>query len=375
MLPLKYVLKSLDRRRLRTLLTITGVALTIALYVAMAAVSDTMVRAFAATGAPTEVVISQAGSLNVEFSNVERGTRTFVETLDGVAQADGRALVGPELYLRGEGRIGDVTDDITIRGVTDIAPKVYGEVSLTEGRWPEAGHTATVGRAMVARYGIAVSDTLGLEGARFTVVGVLDSGGRVYDQEVWVDLDDLAAETNRADYSSYTVRTTDPVAAAALVDAIAGSRRFPIAAMPAASFYAQSGAMAQATAGLARFIAFIIVLGAIFAGMNVMYSAVAGRRREIGVLRALGFRRGSILLAFLVESLLICGVAGVLGIVLGSAIAFVPLDLPYVVEQRVHVGAPQAVGAVVVAVVIGLFGGLLPALQAARIEVVDALRW
>ncbi len=373
MFPLTYILKSLQRRRLRTLGTVAGVALAIALYAAMGAVGDTMTRAFKATGEPEEVVISQAGAMTVEFSSISRGTLSYIQTLDGVAGSQ-QPLVSPELVLRSVLQVDGAEHDVTVRGVTPIAAQVYGGTSIAEGRPQASGRQALVGRALAKGLALAVGDELGLEGGEYTVVGLLDAGGRVYDQEVWVDIDDLAADTNRPSYSSYTLRATDATAADALVEAVNDGKRFPVTAAGAEAFYARVGGMASAIAGVNKFIAMIIVLGAILAGMNAMYSSVAGRRREIGVLRALGYRKSAVLTAFVVESLAIATVGGVLGLALGSCIVFVPLDLPYVVTEHVGVGGAQVTGSIRLALIVGLLGGMLPAVQAARLDVVDALR-
>jgi len=374
MVPLQYILRSLGRRKLRTVMTILGVALVVAIYAAMSAVADTMIRSFRSTGAPDEVVLIQAGALSVDFSTVQRETLTWVQTQGGVATSGERPLVSPELCLGSVAEVGGEEHDVSLRGVTDIAPAVYGQVRLGSGAWPEPGHRATVGRAMATKLGLSEGDSFEVEGEQWTVVGILDGGGRVYDQEIWVDLDDLAAAANRTSYSSYTVRTESPAAAVALTEAVSANRRFPLRGQLAADFYARAGGMSIAMATMGQLIAIIIALGAAFGGMNTMYSAVAGRRREIGVLRALGYRRGAVLLAFLLESLALCVIGGLIGVVLGQLLSMVPFDVPFLPASRVTLGAPQIAWSLVLAVMVGLFGGGLPALQASRIPVVDALR-
>lgn len=374
MLPVTYILRSLSRRRARTAMTVLGIALAIALYTAMGAVADTMVGAFRATGLPDEVVIQQAGASNIDFSSVRRNALGYVQTLDGVAHEGGQPLVSPELILRSDVALGGAVHSVSLRGVTSAAPAVFREVQLAQGAWPAAGHTAAVGAALAEQHGLAVGDELELEGAAFTVAGVLASPGRVYDQEIWVDLDDLAAETARTGYSAFTVRALDAAAAAAMVEEVNGSRRHPVRAMSARDFYAQTGAMASAMAGIGRFVSMVLLLGALFAGMNTMYAAAAGRRREIGVLRALGYRRWAILTAFLAESLALALLGGAVGTALGLMVYFVPMDLPYLATNAIEVGAGPLIGALGVSLGVGLVGGLLPAWSAARTPVVDALR-
>ena len=125
---------------------------------------------------------------------------------------------------------------------------------------------------------------------------------------------------------------------------------------------------------IGTFISLVIAVGAVFGGMNTMYSAVAGRRHEIGVLRSLGFRRSAVLASFLGESLAISLVGGVIGLVFGLGLSMVPVDLPMLPAGRVSLGLTQVVWSLTLALVVGVAGGLLPALQASRLAVVDALR-
>lgn len=374
MVPLKYILRSLAKRRSRTIMTVVGVALAITIYSVMASVSATMLRSFRTTGTAREVVITQTGAITVEFSNVDRASLTYVQTLDGVAGGPARPLVSPELWLGCVLQSDSRKRDVSVRGVTEIAPEVYSQLRLAEGSWPGPGHRAAVGRSVAGRLDLRVGDSMDFEGETWTIVGLLDGGGRVYDQEVWVDLDELAAAANRLTFSSYTLVVTDSAVVPALVDVVNEGRRFPLTAQAAREFYARTGGMEIFMAFLGTFISIVIALGAGFAGMNTMYAAVAGRRREIGMLRALGFGRGAVMTSFLLESVVLCLVGGVLGLILGVALSYVPIDLPLLPSSHVGLGLPQVGQSLVLALVVGLIGGGLPALQAARLKVVDALR-
>lgn len=374
MVPLKYIIRSLGRRKLRTLMTIVGVALVVAIYAAMSAVATTMLRSFQSTGSPDEVVVVQAGALALDFSHVNRGTLGYVQTLDGVALQGERPLVSPEMGLGCVAEVNGEERDLTIRGVTETARSVYRQVRLVEGEWPQPGQRVAIGHTASVKLGLGLGDSLSFEGERWTIVGILDGGGRVYDQEVWTDLDDLAAAANRRTYTSFVIRAENVAAAATLVEGINDNRQFPLQAQLAPDFYARTGGMSIWMATLGQFIAIIIALGAAFGGMNTMYSAVAGRRREIGVLRSLGFSRSAILLAFLLESLALCAVGGALGLVLGLGLSLVPIDVPFLPASRVTLELPQVMWSLVLALLIGLFGGGLPSLQAARMNLVDALR-
>lgn len=374
MVPLRYILRSLGRRKLRTAMTVVGVALVIAIYASMSSVAQTMVRSFRSTGRSDEVVIVQAGSMTVDFSHVPRSSLGYVQTLEGVEARTERPLVSPELGLGSVATVDGRERDLSLRGVTADAPAVYTQVHLAEGSWPSGGRQVTVGRTAAAKLGLDLDDELTFEGEEWTVVGIHEAGGRVYDQEVWVALDDLAAAANRRTYTNYFLRAESPEAAAALVERVNENRRYPLRAQLASDFYARTGGMSIWMATLGQFIAIIIAIGAAFGGMNTMYSAVSSRRRELGILRSLGFGRGAVLLAVLLESLVLCLVGGGLGLLLGLLLSLVPIDVPFLPASRVALGAPQVLWSLVLALLIGLVGGGLPALQAARLRLVEALR-
>jgi ABC-type antimicrobial peptide transport system permease subunit len=372
--PLRYILRNIGRRRLRTALTTAGIAMVVALYFVMSSVAQTMVESFRSTGLPDEVVIVQAGALTVDFSNIDRSSLTFVQTLQGVASQNGLPLVSPELLLRSVGRLGNSESKISLRGVTGIAAAVYRQVRLAAGDWPGPGNRATLGSALAAKHGLEPGDTVDFEGNQWQVVGVLEAGGRVYDQEIWVDLDDLAASANRKTYSSFTLRAVDAATVPDVLEAVNEGRRFPLTALAASQHYQRTGGMAIAMASMGQFIAMIIAIGAIFGGMNTMYAAVAGRRHEIAMLRALGFRKRAILGAFLLESTVLAVVAGGLGLLIGWGISMLPIELPFAAEGAVRLSQGPVVASLVLAAIIGLIGGGLPALRAARTAMVDQLR-
>jgi putative ABC transport system permease protein len=375
MIPLRYNLRSLTRRRIRTLMTVTGISVAIAIYSIMGAVAETMVKRFQATGLEDEVVIVEGGAISVDFSNIARSSLAYVQTLQGVAQ-DGRVpLVSPELYLGSVVKNKDVEHDVAVRGVTAIAGNIYRQVTLADGDWPRTGLRAAIGTAIARQLELNVGDEFELEGERWTVSGILDGGDKVYDQEIWVELEELSVAAKRSTLSHYVVRAVDAMAAAKLIETVNEGRRYPLLARTAPEFYASAGVMSIFMAFIGRFIAIIVAIGAALGGMNTMYSAVAGRRREIGILRVLGYRRRSVLFSFLCESWLISMIGGVAGLMLGFILSSVSLiDLPYLVENRVSIGAAQVGSSLILALIIGLVGGLLPSLNAARTPLIESLR-
>ncbi|MEM8885546.1 MAG: FtsX-like permease family protein [Planctomycetota bacterium] len=375
MIPLDYIVRNIRRRSRRALMTVVGVALVIGIYTVMSAVATTMVSGFRQTGTDDEVIVLQAGALTADFSSVARSAQVYVETREGVASREGVPLVSPEVRLGCTlaTEAGGETS-VDVRGIQAGRVAAYGQVELTDGAWPRSGFEACIGRPLADQLGVRIGSTLRFERAEWRVVGLMDSGGCVFDQEIWVDMDDLAATAQRRDISGFTLRAVDADHAASIIRAINENPQHALRARSAPAFYARAGASSAAVAGIGSFLALIIAVGAVFGGMNTMFANVAGRRREFGILRAMGYRRWNVLFAVLVESLLICGLGGLVGIALGFGFARIPFELPYLAHVAVRVQPAHVVQSLVLTILIGALGGLLPALLAARQHVVDALQ-
>ncbi|MFK7990351.1 MAG: ABC transporter permease [Sandaracinaceae bacterium] len=375
MLPLTYSLRSLGRRPARTAMTVLGIALVSALFAAMLAVGSTMSSAFQSTGEPDEIVVTQAGALFADFSNIDRSALAYIQTLDGVATGrDGQPLASPELYFCTEASIDGIALDISVRGVRPIAYEFYREWSLAQGGWPQGTASVAIGASLARELSIGVGDRIEFEGQSWRVEGIFSSAGRLYDRELVTDLDALAAAAQRDDYSAILVRTSDTSGAEDTVEVINHQERERVQAALAPAFYAQSGAMAAAMSGMGGVLALIIALGAVFAGMNTMFSAVANRRRELGTLRALGFPRRALVISLLAEALTLGLIGGMLGAALALLTAFVPVDLPYVVGNSIGVGPTELLAALVLATCVGVLGGFFPALRSARMVPAESMR-
>lgn len=371
--PVSYNLRSLLERRGRTAFTLAGIAAVVSVYIVMNSVSGHMSSLFRTTGQPDEIVVLQAGSVNPELSSVSRSSTGWLGTQDGVAQGAEGPLVSPELSVAS--RLGDGAGaDVMLRGVTPIARSFYREVTIEQGEPPGPGKRVVVGEKLARARRVKAGDTLSFEGTTWSVAGVFSARGAVYEQEIWTDLDDLAAATRRPGPTHFTVRAASRDAAKALVARICDQRAEPLQALTSEAAYARIGGMSIWMSALGQFIAVVIALGAVFGGMNTMFSAVAHRRREIGILRAVGYRPGAILASFLLESLLIGLAGGLLGAALSFAVARLPLQIPFLLENDVGIRAGNIGAGLILAVGVAVLGGLLPAVTAARMQVVDALR-
>jgi putative ABC transport system permease protein len=213
----------------------------------------------------------------------------------------------------------------------------------------------------------------------WTVVGIFTAGGTAYDSEIWCDVNQLMNDYNRSIYSSIIARTTDPEALERLVPRIKEDRNLRLDAMSETAYYAKQTSSALPVQVLGTFIAVLMAIGAAFAAMNAMYTAVANRTREIGTLRVLGFSRFSIWLSFAIESVALAFLGGVIGCLValpvnGLTTGTTNFSTFSEVAFQFRVSRELIITGLVFSALIGLFGGSLPALKAARERIVNALR-
>jgi putative ABC transport system permease protein len=375
LVPLSYNLRSLWQRKTRTGLTVAGIAAVVAVYVVMTAVSVQMRHMFKGNAQPDEVVVLQAGAMIPEFSQVNRAEATWLATQPQVVQVGGRPVVSPELSLASHVTLPDgQSANVLLRGVEPANLAFHRELAVVEGKPLADGTAVLVGVQLARSRHLQVGDVLTFERTPWTVGGLFSAQDGVYEQEVWVGLDALAAAANRSNVTGFTVRTRDAAAAKSLVDAILAQHSEPLQAMTSDASFARVGGMSIWMATLGRFIALIIALGAVLGGMNTMYAAVAQRGRELGVLRAIGYRSGAVLLSMLLESVVVGLLGGLVGLGLAFAVARAPITMPYLLEGGIPLGASDLMAGLELALLVGALGGLLPALQAGSVKVVDALR-
>jgi putative ABC transport system permease protein len=375
LVPFSYNVRSLWMRKTRTALTIAGIGAVVAIYIVMTAVSAQMTRMFKITPKADEVIILQAGAITPEFSQLSRAEVTWVASQTQVASEQGRPVISPELSLASHLTLPDGRgQDGMLRGIEPASLPFYREYALEEGTSLASGNGVLVGVQLARALRLKVGDTLGFERQQWPVKGLFSMKGGPSEQEVWTDLDTLCAAANRTDVTSFMVRTKSDAEALSLVAFVSNQRGEPVQALTSEMAYARVGGMSLWMSALGRFIAIIIALGAIFGGMNTMYAAVAQRHRELGVLRAIGFRAGAILLSMLSESVLVGLLGGAVGAVLAFVVARLPLNMPFLLEGGVPIHAGDVVAGLVLALLVGALGGFLPALQAGSVKGVDALR-
>ena len=384
-IPLAYVARNLAARRLTTALTAGGMALVVYVFATVLMLAAGLERTLVATGSDDNVVVIRRGSQTEVQSGIDRTQAAIVDSLPGIATgADGRALVSkePVVLITLPKRESGKPANVVIRGVTPEGYALRPQARIVEGRLPRPGTAEVVaGRAIAEGFrGAGLDESVRFASRDWTVVGVFDAGRTGFDSEIWGDAEQMLQAFRRPGYSSLIFRLADGSRFDQVRDAIASDPRLTLEAKRETRFYAdQSEALAKFITYLGTSISVIFSLGAIIGAMITMYASVASRTGEIGTLRALGFSRGAVLAAFLVESLLLGlagGLAGLLGAALMQSVSISTMNFQTFAEIAFSFALTPGIAAASLgfAVAMGFVGGFLPAARAARLKIVDALR-
>jgi putative ABC transport system permease protein len=388
-LPLRYSLGHLVARRTRTALTVGVVALVVVATTLFAGLVSSLKRTLVATGHERNLIVLRKGSTNDGSSALTLEAYQALRYFEGVARDAGdQPLASPELVVqpffrtRAGGR-----ENVLVRGVEPVALQVHDEVRIVEGRMFEPSLSeAMVGRGVAGRYvGAEVGSEIEFGRRTWKVVGMFESGGTSFESEVWVDVRELAADARRpVPYSGMRVRVAPGADMAALARRIDDDTRFTLEATPERDYYAKQAESANVFYWIVVGLALLAGIGATFGAANTLYAAVQARRAEIGTLRAIGFAKSSILGCFLLESALVAlfgfGAGAALSILLGRVLSRLLGGVGFgaatfttsVIELRV--GPSDLLLGLLLSLAIGIVGGWFPALRAARLAPVEALR-
>ena len=384
-IPISYNIRNLAVRKTTTIMTALGIALTVAVLLAILAMVQGLRTSLAATGNPLHVLVMRKGSTSELTSNFNRAAYQDLKYKPGIAKTrSGEPMASLEMItvIMLESPENPVGINITLRGLLPVGLEMREEVKIVQGRMFQTGRReAIVGKGTAGRYPMArPGNKLRFGRGEWTVVGVFDAGRSAINSEILADLNQVSADYNRSEVlSSALVRATDEVAVQALINDLQSDRRFNVMAMTEKAYYEQQTVSAAPVQAMGLFIAVIMAVGSSFAAMNTMYAAVARRAAEIGTLRVLGFSKGGILFSFFVESLLLSLAGGLLGCLLvlplnnlqtgiGSFITFSEIQFGFQVSPKIMLTG------VLFALVMGAVGGLFPARMAARKEILTALR-
>jgi putative ABC transport system permease protein len=383
-LPLKYNLRNVVVRWRTTVFTVLGIAAVVAVFVLLRALARGIEASSANTGDPRNVLVVRKGSQAESGSLVSRDNFQTIRYFDEIARnADGQPLISAEVVLIvSVPRRGSTNEANTlIRGVTPRGMELRPQVTLVDGRWfHPAQREITVSRSLAARFeGLEIGGTIKAGRDRLTVVGHFDGQRSAYDSEAWMDADEARSLFDRDMYSSFLVRPKDAEAATNLIARVEADKRLALRAEHETAYYAKQTMTAVPIKILALILGTAMSVGAVFAAMNTMYASVAARTREIGTLRVLGYSRRSIVLCFLIEGALLAAMGGVVGCLLAlpmNGYTTGTIDFQSFAETvfEFRITPDLMLLGVAFSVAIGLAGSFLPALRAARLPVISALK-
>jgi len=383
-LPISYNIRNLRERWQVTFLAVLGISLVVAVLVVLLAMVAGVRLALRSTGIPQNAMVVQRGSASELTSWVPLDQRNLIVVDSRVARGkDGQPLASPEIVVVGSKprRTDGMPTNVTIRGVSPKAFEVRGGIEIVRGRNFTPGlYEVIVGERIAERIqGLDLGAKITVQRKEWDIVGIFRSQGGGFESEIWGDIDAMGPAFQRTGGSnSLVVRMADPAAIPDFDRTIRADPQMQLQAVNERKYYEdQAGPVAAGLTGLTTFVAIVMGIGAVFGAMNTMYAIVAARTREIGTLRALGFSRRSVLFSFVIESVFLALLGGVIGVLmalpannLGGAtgVGFAELAFAFKIT-------PQAIAiGLIFAAVMGLIGGLLPAARAARLPITSALR-
>ncbi|MGD2116565.1 MAG: ABC transporter permease [Acidobacteriota bacterium] len=365
---------------------VVGVAGVVAVLVAVLSIAEGFRATMESTGSPDTVIILRGGSQAEMNSVLSREDTRIIEDAPGILRVDGAPSASAELFVVVDlpKRSTGTPANVPLRGVGPAAFEVRDDLEIVQGRRFTPGRNEVIaGVAAASEFGgLEVGRTLRWGDLEWTVVGLFESGGTVAESEIWCDAGVLQPAYRRGStFQAVYARLTSPEAFEAFESTLTTDPRLDVSVQRETEYYAeQSRAMTTFISVLGTLVAGLMGVGAVFGALNTMYTAVSARTREIATLRALGFRSGPVVVSVLAESL---GLA-LAGGLIGGGLAYAAFDgyraatLNWQSFSQVafafRISPELMVQGLVYALLIGLLGGLFPALRAARLPVVDALR-
>lgn len=379
-------LRTIGQRLGSSLATVFGVMGVVGVLIVVLSIGEGFRRTLVSAGSDDTALVLRAGSDSEMTSGLLRDHTRIIAEAPGVLHTAQGPVASAELYV-----VVDVpkrstgTDaNVPLRGVQPAAFQVRDEVRIVDGRAFRPGRNEViVGRAAASEFaGLEVGGKKGWGGVEWTVVGIFESGGALSESEIWCDVGVLQPAYRRGStFQAVYAKLESPAAFDGFKDNLTTDPRLDVKVIRESEYYeAQSRALHGIIRGLGFFIGLVMAIGATFGALNTMYSAVATRTREVATLRALGFGAGPVVISILAEALFLALVGGALG----AAVAYLGFNgfqaatLNWSTFSQVAfqfaVTPPLVVLGTVFALIIGLIGGLFPAIRAARMPVATALR-
>jgi putative ABC transport system permease protein len=389
-LPIRYNVRNVFVRWRATLATIIGVALVVAVYILVQSLAVGLEKSGRNTGDPRNLMIVRKGSTAESSSQVNRIQLKTLQYLPQIARDErGQPLISADLVvlisLPRKDSQGEA--NVTMRGVSPMGIELRPQVTLTSGRWFAPGRReVVVSTKMAKRFAnCEVGQKFKTGGHELSVVGLFDGGNSAFDSEIWMDADEARSVFDRENYSSVLVRMSDSTAAQAFMQRIEADKRLPLRVDPEIQYYSEQTRTSKVFQVIGTFLAVAMSIGAFFAAMNTMYASVGARTREIGTLRVLGFRRRTILASFIIEGAILAAIGGAIGCAISFGLQSLSVFLGWQfgtmsfnsfseVVFQFRITPSLAAEGMVFALIVGILGSLLPAIRAARLPVIAALK-
>jgi putative ABC transport system permease protein len=385
-IPLIYNVRSVRQRWTSGIVAVLGIAGAVGVFVAMLSMAHGFKATLVASGSPGNAIVLRAGPTAEMYSALLIDQVRIIENAPGVARDAAGPLVSPEVVVVAAFPLKKTGTDanVQIRGVSPRVLKVRDKVRITQGRMFNAGLNELIaGRNVAGTYaGLELGRSVKFGGGTWTVVGIFDAGGSAFDSELWCDALVLNQVYKRPTnvFQSVTVHLTSASAFGEFKDALTSDPRLNVQTERERTYYERnSQALTTMITVLGTLVAFIMGIGAVFGALNTMYSAVSERTREIATMRALGFGGAAVVASFVFESVFIAGLGGLLG-----CAAVIPLNgwttgtINFQTFSHLAFAfrvTPGLMGlGVAFALLMGLVGGLPPAVRAVRRPVAAALR-
>jgi putative ABC transport system permease protein len=372
-------------RRTTSLMTALGIALVVMVVVILLSFVGGLRQSLELAGEPGHWIILSRGTVSEGESYIPREQSDVLRTRPEIAtDASGAPLFSPEMVVPFNAAVNRPAIQFrpaSLRGVSPVAYRMRRGLKLVAGRWPAPGRDEmAIGQKQAARFPeLGVGTTFKYGRRTWTIVGIFADRGSALESEFWTDIDVLQQDARFENgYSSFHV-VLKPGTEETFRNALTEDARLTVDVISERDFIAEQARVADRLRALVLIVGLIVGTGAAFGGMNTMYAAVARRTREVGVLRTLGFSRGSVLTSFIVESVILAIVGGVVGdllaIILGLAAGLNQrlMSVGTVVFSSAF-SVSALIGGIVVALLIGVAGGLMPAWRASRLPIVESLR-
>jgi putative ABC transport system permease protein len=385
-IPLKYSVRNLFARRLTSALTIGGVALVVFVFAGVMMMAYGLKHALVSSGSPDNVVVIRQSSGSEMSSFVTREQAGIIRTTPEIAiDTDGKPLVeGETVVIINKGRRGEIHKmaNITLRGIGPKSMAIRKNAKLTEGRMFETGKAELIaGKKSSQRFeGCGLGETIVIGNMPWTVVGIFEAQGSAIESEIWGDVNLVMPAVDRPTFSSMVFRMSDPKQFIPMRSRVTADPRMTIDMKPENVYYDEQ---TQATTTFIKVLGYavsvIFSLGAVIGAMITMYGSVANRTKEIATMRALGFKRRSVLGVFLVEAIVIAIAGGIIGLVAASFLQIISISMINFntfseVAFNFSLSPSIILSVLIFALVMGILGGFLPAVRASRLKIIEALR-